>query len=176
MLLLKNGERRIIMNRYLFKKGLLNFKAAFIISALVLMYFSGNAYAYKKIEALPYFKNKTMKVVIQITQDSPARWKLALGNAAKVVQIMSAHGINYKVDIVAYGPGLKVFVKKDDKKFYPLLQSLSAYGVNLVACHMTMLAMHVSEKQLFPFVNVVYPGAVAYIIKKEMQGYAYIKP
>ncbi len=175
-MLLLNKKWRIIMNRYLFKKGLLNFKAAFIVLALVLMYFSGSAYAYKKIQALPYFKNKTMKVVIQITQDSPARWKLALGNAAKVVQIMSAHAINYKVDVVAYGPGLRVFIKKDDKKFYPLLQSLNAYGVNLVACHMTMLAMHVREKQLFPFVNVVYPGAVAYIIKKEMQGYAYIKP
>ncbi len=169
-------KRGTIMNKYLFKKGWLNIKAIFIILTLVLIYFSGNAYAYKKIQALPYFKNKTMKVVIQITQDNPARWNLALGNAAKVVQIMSAHGINYKVDVVAYGPGLKVFMKKYDKKFYPLLQSLSTYGVNLVACHMTMLAMHVHEKQLFPFVNVVYPGAVAYIIKKEMQGYAYIKP
>ena len=147
-----------------------------MILALLLIFFSGKAYAYKKIQALPYFKNKTIKVVFQITQDSPARWKLVIGNAAKVVQIMSAHAINYKVDVVAYGPGLRVFIKKDDEKFYPLLQSLNAYGVNLVACHMTMHAMHVREKQLFPFVNVVYPGAVAYIIKKEMQGYAYIKP
>jgi intracellular sulfur oxidation DsrE/DsrF family protein len=154
-------------------------KNRFVLSILLvlgLMYFSGNVYAYKKIQSLPFFKNKTMKVVIQITQDRSARWKLALSNANKVVQIMSAHGIYYKVDVVAYGPGLKVFIKKDDKKFYPLLQSLSAYGVNLVACHMTMSAMHVHEKQLFPFVNVVYPGAVAYIIQKEMQGYAYIKP
>jgi intracellular sulfur oxidation DsrE/DsrF family protein len=163
------------MKTNLFKKQL-KLKAVFMILALLLIFFSGKAYAYKKIQALPYFKNKTIKVVFQITQDSPARWKLALGNAAKVVQIMSAHAINYKVDVVAYGPGLRVFIKKDDEKFYPLLQSLNAYGVNLVACHMTMHAMHVREKQLFPFVNVVYPGAVAYIIKKEMQGYAYIKP
>jgi intracellular sulfur oxidation DsrE/DsrF family protein len=163
------------MKTNLFKKQL-KLKAVFMILALLLIFFSGKAYAYKKIQALPYFKNKTIKVVFQITQDSPARWKLVLGNAAKVVQIMSAHAINYKVDVVAYGPGLKVFIKKDDKKFYTLLQSLNAYGVNLVACHMTMHAMHVREKQLFPFVNVVYPGAVAYIIKKEMQGYAYIKP
>ncbi len=163
------------MKTNLFKKQL-KLKAVFMILALLLIFFSGKAYAYKKIQALPYFKNKTIKVVFQITQDSPARWKLVIGNAAKVVQIMSAHAINYKVDVVAYGPGLKVFIKKDDKKFYTLLQSLNAYGVNLVACHMTMHAMHVREKQLFPFVNVVYPGAVAYIIKKEMQGYAYIKP
>ena len=163
------------MKTNLFKKQL-KLKAVFMILALLLIFFSGKAYAYKKIQALPYFKNKTIKVVFQITQDSPARWKLVIGNAAKVVQIMSAHAINYKVDVVAYGPGLRVFIKKDDEKFYPLLQSLNAYGVNLVACHMTMHAMHVREKQLFPFVNVVYPGAVAYIIKKEMQGYAYIKP
>ena len=164
------------MNNYSIKKSLPYFTVVLILFALVLIYFGGNAYAYKKIRVLPYFKNKTMKVVIQITQDSPKRWALALGNASKVIQIMSAHGIKYKVDVVAYGPGLKVFIKKDDKKFYPLLQSLSTYGVNLVACHMTMLAMHIHEKQLFPFVNVVYPGAVAYIIKKEMQGYAYLKP
>ncbi|MHB1664155.1 MAG: DsrE family protein [bacterium] len=163
-------------SNFLVKKDFWYLKGIFILSVLVLMYFSGNAYAYKKIQALPYFKNKTMKVVIQISQGNPARWNVALGNAAKVVQIMSAHGINYKIDVVAYGPGLKVFIKKDDKKFYPLLQSLSTYGVNLVACHMTMLAMHINEKQLFPFVNVVYPGAVAYIIEKEMQGYAYVKP
>ena len=163
------------MKLNLFKKQL-KLKAVFMILVLLLIFFSGKAYAFKKIQALPYFENKTIKVVFQITQDSPARWKLVLGNAAKVVQIMSAHAINYKVDVVAYGPGLKVFIKKDDKKFYTLLQSLNAYGVNLVACHMTMHAMHVREKQLFPFVNVVYPGAVAYIIKKEMQGYAYIKP
>jgi len=163
------------MKTNLFKKQL-KLKAKISLFSLLLIFFSGKAYAYKKIQALPYFKNKTIKVVFQITQDSPARWKLVIGNAAKVVQIMSAHAINYKVDVVAYGPGLKVFIKKDDKKFYPLLQGLNAYGVNLVACHMTMHAMHVREKQLFPFVNVVYPGAVAYIIKKEMQGYAYIKP
>ncbi len=163
-------------NNFLAKKGFWYLKGISILLVLVLIYFSGNAYAYKKIRALPYFKNKTMKVVMQISQGSPARWSLALGNAAKVVQIMSAHGINYKIDVVAYGPGLKVFIKKDDKKLYPLLQSLSTYGVNLVACHMTMLVMHIKEKQLFPFVNVVYPGAVAYIIKKEMQGYAYVKP
>ena len=168
-------EKREKMKINLYKKKL-KFKTVFMILVLFLIFFSGKAYAYKKIQVLPYFKNKTIKVVFQITQNSPARWKLTLGNAAKVVQIMSAKGIYYKVDVVAYGPGLRVFIKKDDKKFYPLLQSLNAYGVNLVACHMTMLAMHVREKQLFPFVNVVYPGAVAYIIKKEMQGYAYIKP
>ena len=163
------------MKLNLFKKQL-KLKAVFMILVLLLIFFSSKAYAYKKIQALPYFENKTIKVVFQITQDSPARWKLVLGNAAKVVQVMSANAINYKVDVVAYGPGLRVYIKKDDKKFYPLLQGLNAYGVNLVACHMTMHAMHVREKQLFPFVNVVYPGAVAYIIKKEMQGYAYIKP
>ncbi|MHB1545314.1 MAG: DsrE family protein [bacterium] len=129
----------------------------------------------KNIQALPYFKHHDLKELYQVPAN-PKMWGLLVSNASNNVKFSDQHFINYKIVIVAYGPAIKFFMKKYDKKYYAMLQSLHAYGVKLVACHTTMVGLHIKKSDLFPFVDVVYPGAIFYIVQKEQQGYAYIKP
>ena len=65
-------------------------------------------------------------------------------------------------------------MKKFNKKFYPDLQSFNSYGVKFIACNETMETLHIKKRELFKFADIVYPGVVLYIVKKEQQGYVYI--
>ena len=148
--------------------------SALLLGALIIVFSLNVAYG-RDIQALPYFKHHDLKELYQVP-DNPKIWGLLVSNASNNVKFSDQHFINYKMVIVAYGPAIKFFMKKYDKKYYAMLQSLHSYGVKLVACHMTMTGLHIKKSDLFPFVDVVYPGAIFYIVQKEQQGYAYIKP
>jgi intracellular sulfur oxidation DsrE/DsrF family protein len=112
--------------------------------------------------------------VLQVSQDDPARWTLAMNNAAN----LQAHfgPDNVDVVIVAYGPGLKMLLK--NAKDATRVQSLATSGVEFDACHNTMKGM---ERKLghMPAMNsaaTVVPAGVVRIGELQQKGYIYIKP
>ncbi|MCL5673474.1 MAG: DsrE family protein [Deltaproteobacteria bacterium] len=134
--------------------------------------------AYYNTHPLPlpkYFKHRVMKMVIEVDYAKPARWGLAIANIKNVMAAFGDNSFKYKIELVAFGPGLRMLMKKFDKKNEPVLQSLVSYGLQLRACHNTMLKAHLTKKALFSFVKVV-PAGVIEIARKEMQGYTFLKP
>ncbi len=116
----------------------------------------------------------TAHYVLQVSQDDPARWKLAMNNAVNLQQHYGPDKVD--VVIVAYGPGLKMLLK--NAKTSKRVESLSAAGIEFDACHNTMKAMakklgHMPK--LTPAAKVV-PGGVIRIGELEQKGYSYIKP
>jgi intracellular sulfur oxidation DsrE/DsrF family protein len=129
----------------------------------------------RNVYPLAFFKHRPIKFVEQLTQN-PKRWPIALKSLALAGHVFAENHIKYSIIIVAYGPGLKAFVVKDDKKYGKVIEKLHNEGIKMVVCHESMEDSHITPNMLFSFVKISYPGIIAYIVKKEDQGYAFIKP
>ena len=78
----------------------------------------------------PAVKNR---IVIQVSDNDPARWNLALNNAKNLQADLGA--ANVEIEIVAYGPGLNM-VKTGSAVSNRIDESVLA-GLNIVACENT---------------------------------------
>lgn len=114
-------------------------------------------------------------LVIQVSSDDQKAMNIALNNA---VNVQKAYGIdNVDVEIVAYGPGLKMLTT--GHKLNKRVSSLSQQNVTFSACGNTMSAMtkknHGKMPALTEGVQVVSAG-VSRIIELQEAGYSYIRP
>ena len=109
--------------------------------------------------------------VIQVSEASPYKWNLALNNAQNLQQALGKD--NVTVEIVAYGAGLKML--KADSKVAPRLNEALDNNVELAACATTMKKLKLTKADLIGGA-VVVPGGVIEIMKRQSEGWAYIKP
>ncbi len=134
--------------------------------------------AYYNTHPLPtpeFFKNKVLKMLVEIDYPNPKRWNYAIAVISNVMKAFGYNSLKYKIELVAFGAGLKMVMPKFDKKNEAVLESLVTYGLKIRGCHNTMLKFHLTKKALFPFVRVV-PAGVLEVAKKGMQGYVLLKP
>lgn len=110
-------------------------------------------------------------VVIQISENNPAIWNLALNNAKNIQEELGKDNVN--IELVAYGPGINML--KFDSEAAPRMKEASENGVALLACGNTMKKQKLTEKDLDSHVKVVKAGVVE-IMEKQKAGWAYIKP
>ncbi|MFZ1909827.1 MAG: DsrE family protein [Burkholderiales bacterium] len=109
--------------------------------------------------------------VIQVSDDDPAKWNLALNNAENMQQALGKDKVT--IEIVAYGPGLNML--KADSKVAPRLNAALDSSVELAACATTMKKMKVTKADLVGGATVV-PGGVIEIMKRQSEGWSYIRP
>lgn len=110
-------------------------------------------------------------VVIQISENNPVTWNLALNNAKNLQQALGTDNVD--IEIVAYGPGINML--KFDSEVAPRVKEASASGVEVRACGNTMKAQKLTENDLEGSVKVV-PAGVIEIMTRQREGWAYIKP
>ena len=109
--------------------------------------------------------------VIQVSDNDPAKWNLALNNAKNVQGELGKDNVD--VEIVAYGPGLNML--KDDSVVANRLEEAKKAGVHLYACGNTMKGMKLTKEDLSPAAEVVKAGVLE-IGDKQQKGYTYIRP
>jgi len=109
-------------------------------------------------------------LVLQVSDDDPKVWNQTLNNA---MNVSKEFGRNVDIEIVAFGPGLKML--RLDSAVSDRLTEASMAGIALVACGQTMKKSKVTGKDLHPKVRVVKAGVVE-IISKQKEGWAYVKP
>ena len=136
----------------------MRFTRVFLLFALVL--FSSLANAQQK-----------QRLVIQVSDNDPAKWGLALNNARNVQQDLGKD--NVQIEIVAYGPGLGM-LKADSKVGDRLADALDS-SIGLIACENTMTNTKVSRSQMYDGIAYVKAG-VTHIMKRQQEGWAYIRP
>ena len=110
-------------------------------------------------------------MVIQVSEADPAKWEIALINARNVRKAYGSAPV--KVEIVAYGPGLKMLRK--DSPVADGLQEAKAQGVKLLACGNTMQMTQTPREALHTQVDVV-PAGIVEIMEREKDGFAYVRP
>ena len=122
--------------------------------------------------SLQYYRHRTFKAVFEVP-GNPKLWPAVVLVLTHNIASLIGHGIRTKIILVAPGPTIHFFMPQFDAVNYKKIMALRKLGVRMLACHAALVAFHVHEKQLFPFVGVAYPNGVTYILKKEAQGYPY---
>ena len=111
------------------------------------------------------------RVVMQVSDNDPGKWNLALNNAKNIQADLGA--ANVDIEIVAYGPGIGM-LKADSAVGNRVDEALGA-GVKVLACENTMKAQKLGKDDMLGKVGYVSAGVVE-IMQKQQQGWAYIRP
>ena len=110
-------------------------------------------------------------VVIQVSEADPAKWEMALINARNVRKAYADQNVG--VEIVAYGPGLKML--REDSSVAAGLADAKQNGIKLLACGNTMQMTRTTREQLNSVVEIV-PAGIVEIMERQQDGYAYVRP
>lgn len=111
------------------------------------------------------------KVVLQVSDNDPGKWNLALNNAKNIQADLGA--ANVTIEIVAYGPGINM-LKMDSAVGGRVDQALSD-GVKVVACENTMRNAKLTKGDMLNKVGYV-PSGVVELMQKQQQGWSYLRP
>jgi uncharacterized protein len=111
------------------------------------------------------------RVVIQVSDADPARWNLALNNAKNLQSDLGA--ANVDIEIVAYGPGLSML--KVGSAVAPRIDEVVLSGMKVAACENTMANQNVKRSEILPGVAFV-PAGVVEIMRKQQEGWSYLRP
>ena len=111
------------------------------------------------------------RVVFQVSDNDPAKWRLALNNATNVQADLGKD--NVQIEIVAYGPGLAML--KAESTVADRLAGALDENVGLIACENTMTNTKVTKDDMYSGIAYVKAG-VTHIMKRQREGWAYIRP
>jgi hypothetical protein len=111
------------------------------------------------------------KLVMQVSDNDPAKWNLALNNAKNVQTDLGAQ--NVVIEIVAYGPGINM-LKADSVAANRVAEAMGA-GVMVIACENTMTNQKLDKDTMLNGIGYVKAGVVE-IMQKQQAGWAYLRP
>ena len=143
------------------------------IALAVLIFFAG---AWCGRSAIGAGKStKKHRVVIQVSSDDPKNWDLTLNNVYNIIAGAGANNVD--IQVVAYGPGLSIFKKRNEEIAERLAQykQICPLGLRLNSCGVTMKKAGVTQQDLSPGVETTASGILR-IIELQEQGYTYIRP
>jgi len=130
------------------------------VSALILVaFFTTRAWAAKP------------GVIFQMSTSSVPTWWVAVRNARHLEQAMRPHAV--RIEIIAFGPGLGMLLKSS-----PVAQNLIALhksGVMIEASRSSLRKQGFAINDVLPLVHYI-PSGIAEIVRRERQGWAYIRP
>jgi hypothetical protein len=118
-------------------------------------------------QASPSPRNRAL---FQVTDNDPARWNLILNNMANLRDGVGAEGA--EIELVAYGPGI-LMLKADSTVRQRIAEALKS-GVRVNACQHTMHGMNFTPADMLPDIGYV-PSGVVEVMRKQQQGWAYIR-
>lgn len=114
---------------------------------------------------------KPNKLVIQPSDNDPAKRNLALNNALNVQKDLGKDKV--QIEIIAYGPGLHML--KAESKARDRVVGAMYKGIGIVACDNTIRNMKLTNADLIGGIAHVDSGVVG-IMKRQQDGWAYVRP
>lgn len=112
------------------------------------------------------------RIVLQVSDDDPKKWNLALNNARNAQQDLGGPK-NVDIEIVAYGPGINML--KMDAVTANRVSDAIKTGISIVACENTMGAQKIDKAEMNPSISYV-PAGVIQLMRRQQQGWAYVRP
>lgn len=110
------------------------------------------------------------KVIFHI--DEISKWKLLLGNVRNLLNGMDNQNITVEVLANSEAVGYYDINANTDIK---TMESLKNEGVKFVACNNALMNFDIKKDDLISFIEIV-PAGVVELVKKQSEGYIYIKP
>ena len=112
------------------------------------------------------------RIVLQVSDDDPKKWNLALNNARNAQQDLGGPK-NVDIEIVAYGPGINML--KMDAVTANRVSDAIKTGISIAACENTMGAQKIDKAEMNPSISYV-PAGVIQLMRRQQQGWAYVRP
>ena len=112
------------------------------------------------------------KVVFHIDEPSKGRADQVLMNITNLLNDLGDD--NLAVELLANGGGVRALTKESDGQAEQVA-SLAKRGVRFVACAHSLEHLNMQPAELLDLVEVV-PAGVSELVKKQAEGWAYIRP
>ena len=129
------------------------------------------AFAVLTHSAVSMAAQQKAKIVLQVSDNDPAKWNLALNNARNAQDDLGKDNID--IEIVVYGPGIHM-LRMDATTATRATQAIQS-GISIVACENTMTAQKINKADMHDAISYV-PAGVIQLMKRQQQGWAYIRP
>jgi intracellular sulfur oxidation DsrE/DsrF family protein len=125
--------------------------------------------------ALPAFAQtaaKKHRLLIAVSDNDPGKWNMVMNNVKNAQEdVGGADKID--IEVVAYGPGINMV--KSESPVAANIADLVKSGVKVEACENTMKALKLEKSQILTTVSYV-PAAVTHLMKRQEEGWAYVRP
>ncbi|MGJ8596581.1 DsrE family protein [Sulfitobacter sp.] len=121
----------------------------------------------------------THRVAIHVDENDPQVMNMALNNVANLTSYYESQGDTVMVELVAYGPGLKMFVAGGSPvKDRISTMSLEMDNLSFAACGNTLRNMSKKAGKDIVLMDeaTVVPSGVVRLIELQENDYAYIRP
>ena len=118
------------------------------------------------------------KLAIHVDENDPAVMNLALNNAQNVKDHYEAKGEKVAIEIVAYGPGLNMYVAESPVKDRISAMSMESPEITFAACENTHRGMVKKAGKDVPLLSeaTMVPSGVVRLMELQADGYAYVRP
>jgi hypothetical protein len=146
-------------------------EAGAVTSALLFTPFFITAHAQDQGATAPKDAQKRHQIVIQVSDNDPVKWTLALNNAKNLQDDVGA--ANVDIEIVAYGPGIGM-LKLESPLASRVADAIKA-NVKVIACENTMRGQKLTREDMQSAIRYV-PAGVTEIMTKQGEGWAYLRP
>ena len=123
------------------------------------------------LHALAQAQPAQNRALFQVTDNDPARWTMILNNIQNLREGVGSESVD--IELVAYGPGIVML--KADSSVRERIDAALKSGVSVNACQNTMRNMKLTAADMLPAIGYV-PSGVVEAMKKQQQGWAYIRP
>ena len=114
-----------------------------------------------------------LKAVLHV--DEPVKWQLTLANTENLIADVGLE--NVTLEIIANAAAVKIFgpTESEAASVIEKMKALSNHNVKIIACRNALRANSINEDTLPSYITVV-PAGITRIIKKQSEGYSYVKP
>jgi len=129
------------------------------------------AFAVLTHSAVSMAAQQKAKIVLQVSDNDPAKWNLALNNARNAQDDLGKDNID--IEIVVYGPGIHM-LRMEATTATRVTQAIKS-GISIVACENTMTAQKINKADMHDAISYV-PAGVIQLMKRQQQGWADIRP
>ena len=110
------------------------------------------------------------RALFQVTDNDPARWNMILNNMQNLREGVGGEPV--EIELVAYGPGIHM-LKGESSVKQRIAEALKS-GIKVNACQNTMTGMKLTPADMLPEIGYV-PSGVVEVMRKQQQGWAYIR-
>lgn len=120
----------------------------------------------------------THNVAVHVDDGDPRVMNMALNNVANLTSYYESQGDEVNVEIVAYGPGLMMYLPDSPVSGRISTMSLENENIRFAACGNTLSAMSKKAGHEITLMDeaTVVPSGVVRLIELQEQGYAYVRP
>lgn len=114
---------------------------------------------------------KVHRIVVQVTADGEENWNALLGQVENLRKGFAPEKV--EIEIVVHGNATG-FVLAKNAPVSERIQKIEAAGTTVAYCSNTQKKNNVKAEELTPGVTII-PSGIVHVIKRQEEGWAYIK-